>query len=177
MISHLWQSTLFAAAAGLLTLSLKRNRARTRYWVWMAWLVKFLVPFGVLVSLGGHLNLPLWTPVSPLIVEPAISFVMGGDIGEPASRPALTAPHATHDYLLTMLVGLWVVWIPGHYLILGLAMDTRSSRRACGFTTPDRNWDSSFILADVARTRSVRHLPASLAVAGRSGAASEQRGT
>jgi hypothetical protein len=50
MITHIWQSTLFAGAAGLLTLLLGRNRARTRYWVWFIGLVKFLVPFGVLVD-------------------------------------------------------------------------------------------------------------------------------
>ena len=30
LANHLWQSTLFAAAAGLLTLALKNNRARLR---------------------------------------------------------------------------------------------------------------------------------------------------
>ena len=36
VLNHLWQSTLFAILAGLLTLTLKRNSARTRYWVWFA---------------------------------------------------------------------------------------------------------------------------------------------
>jgi len=44
---------MFAAAAGLMTLLLKKNPARTRYWVWLAGLMKFLVAFGVLMSLGG----------------------------------------------------------------------------------------------------------------------------
>lgn len=50
LANHLWQSTLFAAAAGLLTLSLRKNRAQTRYWLWLAASVKFLIPFS-----------PLWT--------------------------------------------------------------------------------------------------------------------
>jgi hypothetical protein len=29
--NHLWQSTLFAAVAGLLTLALRKNHARTRH--------------------------------------------------------------------------------------------------------------------------------------------------
>ncbi len=31
---HLWQSTLFAVVAGLLTLILRNNYARARYWLW-----------------------------------------------------------------------------------------------------------------------------------------------
>ena len=52
MASHLWQSTLFAAAAGLLTLALRRNQARVRYWLWMTASCKFLLPFSWLVSFG-----------------------------------------------------------------------------------------------------------------------------
>ena len=45
--NHLWQSTLFAAAAGLLTLALRKNHARARYWLWLAASLKFLVPFSL----------------------------------------------------------------------------------------------------------------------------------
>jgi len=53
--NHLWQSTLFAAAAGLLTLTLRKNHARIRFALWLAASVKFLIPFSLLVSVGGHL--------------------------------------------------------------------------------------------------------------------------
>jgi len=56
MINHLWQSTLFAACAGLLILLLRGNRARVRYWVWLAASLKFFVPFSVLMDLGGRLT-------------------------------------------------------------------------------------------------------------------------
>ena len=36
LINHLWQSTLFALGAGLLTLALRRNGARFRYGLWFA---------------------------------------------------------------------------------------------------------------------------------------------
>jgi hypothetical protein len=36
IFNHLWQSTLFAAAAGLLTMALRKNSARVRYWLRMA---------------------------------------------------------------------------------------------------------------------------------------------
>jgi len=54
--NHLWQSTLFAVAAGLLTLALRRNQARARYWLWLAASVKFLVPFSALVAMGSRLS-------------------------------------------------------------------------------------------------------------------------
>jgi bla regulator protein BlaR1 len=55
MANHLWQSTLFAVVATILTLALRRNHARVRYRLWLAVSVKFLVPFSLLISLGGHL--------------------------------------------------------------------------------------------------------------------------
>jgi bla regulator protein blaR1 len=52
--NHLWQSTLFAAVAGLLTLLLRKNSAGTRYWLWMAASLKFLLPFSLLVTIGSY---------------------------------------------------------------------------------------------------------------------------
>ena len=52
---HLWQSTLFAAVAGLLTLTLRKNYARIRFGLWLAASVKFLIPFSVLVNIGSRL--------------------------------------------------------------------------------------------------------------------------
>src|SRR5579871_4992433 len=53
--NHLWQSTLFAVAAGLLVLVLRKNSARVRYWLWMTASMKFLIPFSLLVDIGGRL--------------------------------------------------------------------------------------------------------------------------
>jgi bla regulator protein BlaR1 len=51
---HLWQSTVCAVVAALLTLTLRRNQARVRYWLWLAASIKFLVPFSLLVALGNR---------------------------------------------------------------------------------------------------------------------------
>ncbi len=51
--NHLWQSTAFAAAIGLLTLLFAKNRARVRYGFWLAASVKFLIPFSTLIALGS----------------------------------------------------------------------------------------------------------------------------
>src|SRR5215469_6919286 len=75
LANHLWQSTLFAAAAGLLTLLLKKNQAQARYWIWFAASVKFLVPFSLLISMGSRL------------APPVASGARGYDLLEVISRP------------------------------------------------------------------------------------------
>ena len=49
--NHLWQSTVFAAAAGLLTIAFRKNRAAVRYWLWFSTSLKFLIPFALLMSI------------------------------------------------------------------------------------------------------------------------------
>jgi bla regulator protein BlaR1 len=52
--SHLIQSTLFAAVAGLLTLAFRKNRAQIRYALWLSASIKFLIPFSLLIAVGSH---------------------------------------------------------------------------------------------------------------------------
>ena len=56
LTNHLWQSTVFALVAGLLTLGFRRNRAHVRYWLWLSASFKFLLPFSLLMSLGHRLD-------------------------------------------------------------------------------------------------------------------------
>jgi bla regulator protein BlaR1 len=72
VVSHLWQSTLFAAAAGLVALTLRNNRASTRFWVWFTASIKFLIPFAVLHALGEKIA---WQP-TPAIVRADFTFVI-----------------------------------------------------------------------------------------------------
>jgi bla regulator protein blaR1 len=85
---HLWQSTLFAAAVGGLTLALRRNRAQVRYWLWLAASVKFLVPFAMLVAIGGQFG---WAATAPA-GEPA--FEMMETVTQPFSQSPLAVPPA-----------------------------------------------------------------------------------
>jgi bla regulator protein blaR1 len=55
IVNHLWQSTLFAFTVGLLTLVLRKNQARVRYWLWLTASCKFLIPFSLIVNIGTHL--------------------------------------------------------------------------------------------------------------------------
>ena len=57
LMNHLWQSTVFAVAAGLLTLLLRKNGPHTRYLLWFVASCKFLIPFSLLSDLGSHFAL------------------------------------------------------------------------------------------------------------------------
>lgn len=94
LINHLWQSTLFAGAAGLLTVVMRKNPARTRYWIWLAASVKFLVPFFLLVSAGSRVQLRQSTPprqVSIAIQQISEPFQIDDLAGpsDPPRRPLL----------------------------------------------------------------------------------------
>src|ERR1700719_1115704 len=75
--NHLWQSTLFAVVAGLLTVAFRKNGAQVRHWLWFSASFKFLVPFAVLMTLGSHLQ---WAPaarkIATQIAAPALAFPM-----------------------------------------------------------------------------------------------------
>jgi bla regulator protein blaR1 len=69
LVNHLWQSTLFAAAAAAGCWMLRKNRARVRYWIWLAASLKFLLPGALLLSLGAR-----WEKPEPMTVHaPVIS--------------------------------------------------------------------------------------------------------
>jgi bla regulator protein blaR1 len=112
---HLWQSTLFALAAGLLTLLLRKNHARARYWLWLAASLKFLVPFSLLVILGSHLP---WTPNSS--APGAHLYSVMSEVSQPFSRPVAPAtpaiPAATTPHLLPIFVTAF--WLCGFLVIL-----------------------------------------------------------
>jgi bla regulator protein BlaR1 len=109
--NHLWQSTLFAIAAGLLTLALRKNHARARYWLWLAASLKFLVPFSLLTALGSRLT---WSRASAA-TQGALSFVI-----EQVSRPF--AQQGVSQSPQTLLAGLpailAVAWICGFVAVL-----------------------------------------------------------
>jgi bla regulator protein BlaR1 len=104
--NHLWQSTLFAGVAGLLTLALRKNRARVRHWVWLAASCKFLVPISALIALGGKIE---WHTV-PETTRSNL-FVVMDQVSRPFTAPSapppwLAPPHGS-DSLPAVLWGVW----------------------------------------------------------------------
>jgi uncharacterized protein (TIGR03435 family) len=83
LTNHVWQSTVFAVAAGLLTVAFRNDRAQIRYWLWLSASLKFLLPFWLLTSLGGRMQ---WVPAVKKGATPAVSLKM-----EQITRPFLDA--------------------------------------------------------------------------------------
>jgi bla regulator protein BlaR1 len=110
LANHLWQSTITVALAWLLTLCLRRNQARVRYWVWMAASVKFLVPFSLLISAGEGLKSFFTTSVA---VKPSlVSLVQQIEQPLPQVEYFSTASPELHghgmEWLVLPLVALWL---------------------------------------------------------------------
>ena len=120
--NHLWQSTIFACVVVLLALILRRNHARTRYWLWLAVSAKFLIPFSLLAVLGSHLAIPHHAASTQANLYSAMDEFTQPFIPQAAtSASPLPAPKATPPKLLrvfpAMLAG---VWFGGFAIILSL---------------------------------------------------------
>ena len=105
LANHLWQSTLFAAATGLLALALRRNHARTRHSLWLIASLKFLIPFSLLIAVGSHFG---WS-TAPAVTQSGFSFVE--QVGRPFTGPVHASPLAMHpvvNLLPMILVSLWI---------------------------------------------------------------------
>src|SRR5688572_24589231 len=110
LANHLWQSTLFAVAIGLLTLMCRQNHASVRYWLWFSASVKFFIPFTVLMALGDRLE---WASRVPQIATPAVSATLA-QVSRPfVADPAIgflsaqEAPRSV-DWLAPAILAVWV---------------------------------------------------------------------
>jgi bla regulator protein blaR1 len=105
--NHLWQSTLCAGIAWLLVFALRRNLARARHWVWLAASCKFLIPFSVLIALGGHIQWRTAQEAMPSNLSVVMDQVSQPFVAPVASSPFLaTAPPAANP-LGTVLLSIW----------------------------------------------------------------------
>ena len=115
---HLWQSTVCALVAALLTLTLRRNQARVRYWIWLAASIKFLVPFSVLVALGNRFA---WRHISN---AGGALYVAIEQVGQPFTQaaPAVVqaAPAPALARMLHLLPIAGGVWLCGFLTVLGI---------------------------------------------------------
>jgi beta-lactamase regulating signal transducer with metallopeptidase domain len=109
LFDHLWQSTLFAGGAGLVTLALRGNGAATRFLVWLAASVKFLVPFAVLTMLGNF----ILAPIGPILqapglmrIAPVAELFSGIDPMLAVHPSAITSSGAHGDWTI-LLLALW----------------------------------------------------------------------
>src|SRR5262245_27525616 len=111
LANHLWQSTLFAVAVGLLTLMCRKNHAGVRYWLWFSASVKFFIPFTLLTALVDRMD---WaSSAAQQIAAPAVSARLA-QVSRPfVEDPALgvlavqEAPRGV-DWLAVALVAVWM---------------------------------------------------------------------
>jgi uncharacterized protein (TIGR03435 family) len=105
LANHLWQSTLFAGAAGLLVLALRNNRAQVRYWIWLIASLKFLVPFSAIVALGSYLAPATTAPTAGAGFSDVVT-----EIGQPFIAPSLSvaAVHPGTNPVPGILLALWL---------------------------------------------------------------------
>jgi uncharacterized protein (TIGR03435 family) len=89
--NHLWQSTMFAAAAALCCWALRHNRARVRYWIWLAASLKFVVPFALLLSIGAG-----WHRPEPFTVHAPVLTAMRVEQITQSFAPIAPAAPAQH---------------------------------------------------------------------------------
>lgn len=140
LADHLWQSTLFALAAGLLAWALRRNRAQQRYWLWLAASLKFLVPFSLLAIAGSWLARMLeWdTREAPV-------YRLAGGIYGPFTRSFALADSmmprgmAASHFLSYLPMLLAVAWLCGFAVVLAVWVSRwRGVARAIRKATPLR---------------------------------------
>jgi len=115
LANHLWQSTLFVGAAWLLSLLLRRYSARLRYAIWLTASVKFLLPFSLLIALGGLLPRP-----HSVVEAQRAAYSTMDTVGQPFSEAVLSTPralyvgrqaHAPGTFLPLLLVAVWLVGV------------------------------------------------------------------
>ena len=110
LANHLWQSTVFAAAVALATMAMRRNSARLRYWLWLAASLKFLIPFSLLVSVGGGVARPTAAPVLPALTVVRVSTYFA-----PAPTFSTVAPTAARSY---RRLAMGTIWAAGALVLL-----------------------------------------------------------
>jgi len=107
--NHLWQSTVFAIAVGLLALAFRKNRAQVRYWLWLSASVKFLIPFSLLMNFGNDFLARLASgKIITAIAAPALSGTIV-EITQPFPDTLTfvhAARHATNWFPIVIL-GVW----------------------------------------------------------------------
>jgi bla regulator protein BlaR1 len=115
VITHLWQSTVFGGLVWLLTVALRNYRARTRFSVWTAASIKFLVPFALLTTFGSHWAVPNSRP----LVHGTFYKVIE-QINQPFASGLLRPPDPAvrvHS-ALDLSAALAAIWLCGCILIL-----------------------------------------------------------
>ena len=125
MLNHLWQSTVFAAAAAIVAFALRSNSAALRYRIWFAASCKFLVPFSFLIALGNRIDwrpAPAAAPHAAMLLNHVVRPFPDPETIAIAARARATEPPSRLPLLFD------AIWAAG--FAASLASWARQSRRA-----------------------------------------------
>lgn len=122
LVNHLWQSTLVAGLAWLVTLALRRDRAGVRYRVWLAASLKFLIPFSMFTAVGERFG------VRPVVVASFVPYEVmvdttGGPMPLQAVRFSAGQPAAVslwHRIGAMLPDALLTLWAAGAVVLLAV---------------------------------------------------------
>ena len=121
---------LFASIVCLLTwllTAIPRGRTTTKYWIWVAATLNFMVPLGAVVDRFGKARLAWATPL-PMIGEPAFQITQGPNAG--------------------LLLGIWL--LGASLMALRLILRLRTDRcNAHGFADEQTPTPRTFVAAGV----------------------------
>jgi beta-lactamase regulating signal transducer with metallopeptidase domain len=126
ILDHLWQSTLVALGAALLTLAFRKASAGVRYGLWFAASAKFLVPFAALAALGRILapavRIPVHAAPQAAFIETATQPFSHASLAQvpfqnaalsqaPLSPASVATPmaHGPHLNLVLILAAVWTL--------------------------------------------------------------------
>ncbi len=132
LAAHVWQSTLVTAAAAVLVMTLRSNRADVRYRVWFAASIKFLIPFAALAAIGERLG---WRAALPAGSDmgAALDFVARPLLLTDAARPAIASESSSaFAPLAPWLLAVWACGTAVSFAVWGVRwMALRSHLAGC----------------------------------------------
>jgi hypothetical protein len=152
LANHLWQSTLFAGAAGLLTLLLRKNRAAIRHSLWLTASLKFLVPFSLLIAIGNRMEWPADSVEAPTVIVSAVEGFGYRFTPEPQEVTTGVAGRTKSQGVARnqFWASLFLIWLFGGGvrripLASGVASHAHFARVgiACGLERPDARSDNA----------------------------------
>lgn len=152
---HLWQSTVVAGIAAAISVVLRKNQARTRFWIWLLASLKFLAPFSGLIALG-HYFAPSSAPANSgarLYLIEEISQPFAQSSAAPAA--AGNAPFASLMHLVPAI--LTAIWVCGFVAVLGIwLLRWRRISRELAMVTPIREGRELECLRRLERAAGIR---------------------
>jgi hypothetical protein len=117
--NHLWQSSVFALAAAILTAFFRKNHARVRYGIWLVASLKFILPISALIAFGQY--------VSPLhsVIQQTTLYSVVEVAGEPfkaSASPGLQLPSRSQRPTIQSALPniLFTIWSLGCFAAMGM---------------------------------------------------------